>query len=115
MIVFPLLLMPIGFIVAAIVFVALLFVLLSKFYLTDKRRMTSHATAQVVTAEQRTIVNEVERRTETEIVAKFNAGGHEHEVRRILRGERAKQFPPGKQVPVRYNPGRPWMADLLIS
>ena len=115
MIVVPLLLMPIGFMIAAVVFVAILFVLLSKFYLTDQRRMTSHATARVVSAEQRVVITEVERRTETEVVARFASGGHEHEVKRVLRGERAKQFPPGKEVPVRYNPGRPWMAQLLIN
>ena len=111
----PLLLMPIGFMIAAVVFVAILFVLLSKFYLTDQRRMTSHTTARVVGAEQRVVVNEVERRTETEVVARFSVNGHEHEVKRVLRGERAKHFTPGKEVPVRYNPGRPWMAQLLIS
>ena len=88
--------------------------LMAKVYLTDTRRMTSHTNATVVSAEQRVIVTEKERRTDTEITARFTAAGREVELKRVLRGERAKHFPPGSAVPVRYNPGRPWMAQINI-
>jgi hypothetical protein len=107
--------MTFGFMVVAVAFCLLLAVLMAKLYLTDTRRMTSHTTAKVVSAEQKVIISEDERRTETEVVARFTAGGREVELKRVLRGERAKQFPPGREVPVRYNPGRPWMADLMIE
>ena len=106
--------MSIGFVIAILVFAAGLWLLLAKFYLTDRRRMTSQTTAHVVSAEQRVIVDSQARRTQTEVVARFSAGGHEHEVRRIFKGERARQFPPGREIPVRYNPGRPWMAEFIV-
>ncbi|HEY8750729.1 MAG TPA: DUF3592 domain-containing protein [Tepidisphaeraceae bacterium] len=107
--------MSFGFMVVAVIFCLLLAVAMAKLYLTDTRRMTSHTDARVVSSEQKVIITEDERRTETEIVARFTALGREIELKRVVRGERAKQFPPGSTVPVRYNPGRPWMADLLIE
>jgi hypothetical protein len=106
--------MSIGFIVAIVVFAVVLWLLLAKFYLTDRRRMTSQTTGRVVSAEQRVIVDSTARRTQTEVVARFTAGGHEHEVRRVLQGERARQFPPGGEISIRYNPGRPWMAEVIV-
>jgi hypothetical protein len=107
--------MTVGFMIVAVIFSILLAILMAKLYLTDRRRMTSQSNAKVVHAEQRVIVSDDERRTETEIVARFTAGGREVELKRVLRGERAKQFPLGREIPVRYNPGRPWMAELIIS
>ena len=106
--------MTYGFMIAAVVFAIGLGILLAKFYLTDQRRMTSQTTGRVVSAAQRVIVDESARRTETEVVARFTAGGQEHEVRRVLKGERARQFPPGREIAIKYNPGEPWMADLMI-
>jgi hypothetical protein len=106
--------MSLGFLVTAIMFSLILGLIMAKAYLTDTRRMTSHTNATVVSAEQRVIVTETERRTETEITARFTAAGREVELKRILRGERAKHFPPGSHVPVRYNPGRPWMAQINV-
>ena len=106
--------MSFGFMIAIVVFAAGLGVLLAKFYLTDRRRMTSQATGRVVSAEQRVIVDATARRTQTEVVARFMANGHEHEVRRVFPGERARQFPPGRQIPIRYNPGEPWMAEVIV-
>jgi hypothetical protein len=107
--------MSYGFMIITVVFAIGLGILLAKFYLTDQRRMTSNTIARVVSAEQRVVIDEKARRTETEVVASFTAGGHEHTVKRVLKGERARQFPPGREVPVRYNPGRPWMAELVLS
>jgi hypothetical protein len=105
--------MSIGFMIATVVFALLLGVLLSKFYLTDRRRMTSQTMARVVSAREKVVVDATARRTQTEVVARFMANGHEHEVRRVFQGERARQFPPGRQIPVRYNPGEPWMAEVI--
>jgi len=106
--------MTLGFMITAVVFCVLLALLMAKLYLTDTRRMTSHTSATVVRAEQRVVVTDTERRTETEITARFTALGRDIELKRVLRGERAKHFPPGSQVPVRYNPGRPWMAQINV-
>ena len=100
--------------IVAVAFSVILGLLMAKVYLTDTRRMTSHTNATVVSAEQRVVVTDKERRTETEITARFTAAGREVELKRVLRGERAKHFPPGSAVPVRYNPGRPWMAQINV-
>ena len=106
--------MTFGFMLTAIAFIVVLTVMLAKVYLTDTRRMTSYTNGTVVSAEQRVVVTDNERRTETEITARFTAAGHEVELKRVVRGERAKHFPPGAPIPVRYNPGRPWMAQINI-
>jgi hypothetical protein len=106
--------MTVGFMITAVVFALVLGLLLAKFYLTDTRRMTSYTKGTVVSADQRVVVTGNERRTETEVTARFTAGGREVELKRVLRGERAKHFPPGSPIPVRYNPGRPWMAQIDV-
>jgi hypothetical protein len=99
---------------AAVVFAVVTFVLLVKFYFTNDRRMTSTTSGTVVRAEERVQVNEVERRTETEIVAKYRAAGKEFEVKKVIEGQKAKLFPAGRAVQVRYHPGEPEMSRIVL-
>jgi hypothetical protein len=77
-------------------------------------KMTSRTAGAVVAA------NEVERQhhdrkwVETELVCRYNAGGTEREVKRLLRGRQAKRFPEGKTVPVRYDPAEPHVAEVVV-
>ena len=96
------------------VFLGTLVVLLFKFYFTDRRRMTSYTEGRVVTADERVVVDSDMRRTETEIVAAYNAMGKEYRVRRVIDGAKSKLFPPGRPVQIRYNPGEPDMSELAL-
>jgi hypothetical protein len=99
---------------AGLVFFGTLVVLLFKFYFTNRRRMTSHTTGRVIRAEERVVVTNDTRRTETEIVASYTAWGRDYEVKRVIQGSKASIFPPGREVPVRYNPGEPDMSELAL-
>jgi hypothetical protein len=99
---------------AAAVFAITTFFLLVKFYFTNDRRMTSTTTGTVVSAEERVIVDESQRRTETEIVAKYHAAGKEFEVKKVLEGQKGKLFPAGRGVEVRYHPGEPEMSRIVL-
>ena len=107
--------MNLGLVTAVVVVAVILALVLARVYMTDRRRMTSRTNGRIVSASQRVIVDETARRTETEVVAQFTAGGREHQVRRVLAGERAGHFPPGREVPIRYNPGEPSMAELIMD
>ena len=105
--------LPWTYYIAGLVFLIFLYFMLAKFYLTDQRRMTSYTQGRVKQVEQRTIVTERERRHETEVVATFTAMGKEFEVKRILPGQKAAKHPVGSDIAVRYNPGEPWMAEII--
>jgi hypothetical protein len=105
--------LPLSYYVVGAIFLLLLYVLLAKFYLTDQRRMTSYTQGRIKSVEQRTIVTERERRHETDLVATFTAMGQEIEVKRTLPGQRAVRHPVGSEIPIRYNPGEPWMAEII--
>src|SRR6476659_5055757 len=95
--------------VVGVVFFGTTVVLLFRFYFTDRRRMTSVTDGRVVRAEERVVVERDLRMVKTEVVAAYSARGKEYEVKRVIEGSKAKVFPPGKVVPVRYNPGEPDM------
>lgn len=96
------------------VFLATLVFLLFRFYFTDRRRMTSYTEGRVLTADERVVIDKDMRRTETEIVASYTASGKDYQVRRVIEGAKAKLFPPGRPVQVRYNPGEPDMSELAL-
>ena len=97
-----------------VVFFGTTVVLLFRFYFTDRRRMTSVTDGRVVRAEEHVVVERDLRTVRTEIVAAYSARGKEYEVRRVIEGSKAKVFPAGRVVRVRYNPGEPDMAELAL-
>jgi hypothetical protein len=97
-----------------VVFFGTAILLLFKFYFTDRRRMTSYTDGRVIRSDERVVVDEAARRTETEIVAAYSASGKEYQVSRVIQGAKAKIFPVGQVVRVRYNPGEPDMAELAL-
>jgi hypothetical protein len=96
------------------VFIATAVVLLFKFYFTNRRRMTSMTDGRVIRSEERVVIEKDLRKTMTEIVASYQLRGKEYEVRRVIEGAKAKVFPPGRVVRVRYNPGEPDMSEVAI-
>ena len=105
--------LPLSYYIFGLIFIVGVYFLLAKFYLTDQRRMTSYTQGKVTKSEQRTIVTETERRHETDVTATFTAMGKEFEVKRTMKGQRAARHPVGSEIPVRYNPGEPWMAEII--
>jgi hypothetical protein len=97
-----------------VVFFTTTVVLLFRFYFTDRRRMTSMTDGRVLRAEERVVIERDLRKVMTEIVASYSARGKQYEVKRVIEGSKAKVFPPGRVVPVRYNPGEPDMAELAV-
>jgi hypothetical protein len=97
-----------------VVFFAVTVFLLFRFYFTDRRRMTSYTDGRVVRSDERVVVDERARRTETEIVAAYSASGKDYQVSRVIEGAKAKVFPVGRVVRVRYNPGEPDMSELAL-
>lgn len=98
----------------AVVFLTTLAVVLTKFYFSDTRRMTSVTEGRVVSTEERVVIDRDVRRTETEVLASYTAWGKEFQVKRVLDGARGRLFPPGRVVRVRYNPGEPDMSQLMV-
>ena len=90
------------------------FLFLKKFYLTDARRMTSRTTGTVQLAEERTVVTATDRYVETLLTVGYSAGGREWRVMGYVLGGRAKYFPAGSEVPVKYNPANPDMAEVML-
>jgi hypothetical protein len=97
-----------------IVFACTLTVLLFRFYFTDRRRMTSMTEGHVVRVGERVEIEKGLRVTRTEIAAAYTARGQEYQVSRVIEGAKAKLFPVGRAVPVRYNPGEPDMSELAL-
>ena len=67
----------------------------------------------VVSAEERVVVEEGRRRTETTVVVRYPVGQRELELSRVLHGARGKKMAPGTPVRVNYNPAEPEMAELI--
>src|SRR5580765_2569898 len=96
-----------AFIYGVIIAVPILALIARKFYITETSRMTSEAAGKVVSVEQRAVSDAHERRTETEVVVAYTIAGTEYQIKRIFPGERAVQYPMGRQITVRYNPATP--------
>lgn len=79
-------------------------------YHHDSLKMTSSTNAQVLSADEREVRDENERRDETIVTCSYTVGGREFQMQKILRGRQASRFPAGRPVPIRYNPGHPEMA-----
>jgi hypothetical protein len=98
------------YIVVALVFVGI--VVLFSIYYSKGMKMTSYTAAEVVTAEDRVVRDEHERREETLLVCKYSVRGQEYRIEHILRGRNAKAYPPGRELTVWYNPNVPEMARI---
>lgn len=85
------------------------------FYFRTTARMTSVATAEVVSSSERVIRDEKGRRDETVVVCRFSVHGKEYNVEVLLRGQRARHYPIGRPIPVRYNPADPTMSIVSIK
>jgi hypothetical protein len=85
------------------------------FYWRKEMKMTSSTTGSVISAENREVRDDAGRRDETTVVAKYNVSGKDYEVKHIFRGRFADRFPPGRSVPVRYNPSDPKMARIPVK
>ena len=98
------------YIVVAMVLIGAL--ALTALYHHDALKMTSSTTGQVVSADQREVRDEKERREETVIVCRYQVSGRDYQMTKILRGRQAPRFPAGRELPIRYNPGHPEMARI---
>jgi hypothetical protein len=95
-----------------VIMVVCAFLFGARFYFSNTRRMTSFTTGTVVRADERVVVHPNRRLTETEVVIRYHVGRKDYELRKMCEGARAAQYPEGRQLSVRYNPGFPAMSDL---
>jgi phosphoribosylamine-glycine ligase len=84
----------------------------ARFYFTHTRRMTSHIDGQVVSAEEKVIIENDRRRVETRVVVRYRVQGRELSLTRTVDGAKLRAYPSGRTIPIRYNPAEPEMADL---
>ena len=85
------------------------------FYFFSKTvRMIASTTGQVISAEEHVRRNEHRRWEETVILCRFEAQGEVHEVDLTVPGRQADRFPPGRVIPVRYNPESPDKARVAL-
>jgi len=103
-----------AFIYGVIIAVPILALIARKFYITETSRMTSQAAGKVISVEQRAVSDANERRTETEVVVIYTIAGIEYQLKRVFPGERAVQYPVGREITVQYNPATPSMAQLML-
>lgn len=85
------------------------------FYHQKRLKMTSNTLAEVVSAEQREVRDEQERRDETVVRVRYSVGGQKYEVEQILRGRQASRFPAGRTLNVYYNPAEPDMSRIELG
>ncbi len=90
------------------------FLFLKKFYLTNARRMTSRTIGTVQGAEERVVITATDRHVETVLTVNYAAGGRDWTVTGVIFGDRARHFPAGRTVPVKYNPANPDMAEVAL-
>ena len=81
-------------------------------YYGKSMKMTSFIEGRVISAEERVVRDESERREETALLCAYTVRGDEFQITHILRGHRAKAYPPGKPITVWYNPTEPHMAKI---
>jgi hypothetical protein len=68
----------------------------------------------VISADEREISDNRGRRIETVVRCRFRMNDQDYEVEHAFRGKVAGHFPPGKQLPIRYNPAEPTMARIAM-
>jgi hypothetical protein len=90
-------------------------VILVKLYFSNTRRMTSRTAGKVVRAEPRVTIANGRRTAETVLTVSYIVSGRELELTYVLEGERARHFPPGRPIQVRYNPAQPDMAGVVLG
>ena len=78
-------------------------------------KLTSHADGVVISASEREIRDDTERREETVVVCGYSAKGKPYELQKVFRGRRASRFAVGMAVLVRYNPAQPQMSDITVK
>ncbi len=98
------------YIVAGFIFVGI--VIIFVIYYSKTMKMTSYTAGSVVKAEERVVRDTQERREETELLVSYSIHGHDYEIKHVMRGLRAKNYPPGKSVTVWYNPNSPDMSRI---
>lgn len=81
-------------------------------YYSKSMKMTSYIDGEIVRSENRVVRDERERREETLLICKYSVRGHDYQIERTIRGNRAKLYPPGKKIVVWYNPTSPHMAKI---
>jgi hypothetical protein len=84
------------------------------FYFRNSVRMTSSTFGSVISAEEREIRDKNGRRDETVVTFKFRTQGKEFQVAHIFVGRQAQRFTPGLELPVKYNPANPNMAEVSL-
>jgi hypothetical protein len=98
------------YIVAGFVFVGI--VVLFVIYYSKSMKMTSYTACRVVTAEERVVRDERERREETHLLCTYSVRGEEYKIEHVVRGLNARAYPPGRELTVWYNPNVPQMAKI---
>jgi len=78
-------------------------------------KMTSQTLGQIVSATEREVRDEHERREETLIVVAYEIHGVPYQVEKIVRGKKACRFPAGKKIDIRYNPAEPHVGTFVID
>lgn len=79
---------------------------------TKTGQTTSYTEGTVISAEERVVRTEIERREETVLKCTYVVRGHQYDLEHVIRGRIAKAFPAGREVKVWYNPSEPSMAMI---
>lgn len=98
------------YIVAGLIFAGV--VVIFSIYYSNSMKMTSYMLGEVVSAEDRVVRDENERREETVIVSRYSVHGTQYTITHVMRGRHAKAYPPGRKITVWYNPIAPEMAKI---
>jgi hypothetical protein len=85
---------------------------LTYLYYRKGMKMTSRTMGRVISATDREVRDDRDRRDETVVICKYTVGGRDYEISLVFRGRTADRFPSGREVPVWYNPGDPKMAKI---
>ena len=102
--------MTIVYVLTAIIVIVLLGMVVASHHPLFK--MTSQTIGRIMSATEREVRDENERRDETLVLCKFEVRGQEYEIQRIFRGKKAYKFPAGITVSIKYNPAEPQMAEI---
>jgi len=78
-------------------------------------KMTSQTMGRIVSATEREVRDDYERRDETTVVVAYDIHGTGYQVEKVIRGKKAYKFPTGKEVVVRYNPAEPHVGTFPLE
>jgi uncharacterized protein YpmB len=97
-----------------VVWIVIAIILVTKFYYNKEMKMTSPATGSVISAVNQEIFVKGARRDVTVVTCEFVVGERKYQVARGFPGRNAERYPPGRKLPVRYNPSDPSMAMIPV-